>query len=61
MRYCWRGILIEKGREAQQEEERLCCNLGTNSCKQGGAWGGGGSKIIGFWIISITDSGEEYK
>ena len=33
----WRGRLEEEGIEAQQEEEMLCCNLGTESCKQGGA------------------------
>ena len=27
----WRGRLIEEGIEAQQEEGRLCCNLGTKS------------------------------
>ena len=46
MRGCWRGRLTEEGRKDQQEDERLCCNLGTKSFKQGG--GGGVSKIIGF-------------
>ena len=36
MRGCWRDSLAEEGIEVQQEEERLCCNLGNNSCKQGG-------------------------
>ena len=46
MRCCWRGRLKEEGREAQQEEEMFCCNVGTNSCKKGG--GGGVSKSIDF-------------
>ena len=39
----WKGMLEEDGREPQQEEERLCCNFGTDSCNQGG---GGVSKSI---------------
>ena len=42
-----RGRLKEEGREYQQKEDRFCCNLGIDSCKQGGG-GGGGSKSIGY-------------
>ena len=42
----WRGRMAEEGREAQQEEGRLCCNLDTYYCKKGG-WRGV-SKSIGF-------------
>ena len=42
MRGCWRGRLSAEGREDQQSEDMLCCNLGTKSCKKGGGGGGGG-------------------
>ena len=35
-RGCWRRRLAEEVREAQQEYERLCCNLGTKYFNQGG-------------------------
>ena len=31
----WRGWFEYEGIKSQQEEERLCCNLVTESCKQG--------------------------
>ena len=43
---CWRGRLTEDGREAQQEEERLCYNLVPSIVSKGG--GGRVSKSIGF-------------
>ena len=42
-----RGRLKEEGREYQQKEDRFCCHLGIDYCKQGGG-GEGGSKSIGY-------------
>ena len=42
-----RGRLKEEGREYQQKEDRFCCHLGINYCKQGGG-GEGGSNSIGY-------------
>ena len=33
---CWRDRFTEEGRKDQQEEERLCYNLSTKSCKKRG-------------------------